>query len=134
MSATLLKAGSNLERVLTDGRFAVTGECGPPKNANGGVIEEKVKILEGHVDAVNVTDNQTAVVRVCSLAAAHLAQRNGLEASLDVVLVDQTAANHIELEWPDRANHEVGALDRAEERGRAFLAQLLQPLVERLGD
>lgn len=89
MSATLLKAGSNLERVLTDGRFAVTGECGPPKNANGGVIEEKVKILEGHVDAVNVTDNQTAVVRVCSLAAAHLAQRNGLEAIMQMTCRDR---------------------------------------------
>jgi len=89
MSATLLKAGSHLERVLSDGRFAVTGECGPPKNADGSVIEEKTRILRGYVDAVNVTDNQTAVVRVCSLAAAHLAQLNGIEAVMQMTCRDR---------------------------------------------
>jgi methylenetetrahydrofolate reductase (NADPH) len=89
MSATLLRSGSHLERVLSDGRFAVTGECGPPKNADGGVIEEKTKILKGYVDAVNVTDNQTAVVRVCSLAAAHLAQLNGIEAVMQMTCRDR---------------------------------------------
>jgi len=84
-----LKAGSNLEKVLSGGRFAVTGECGPPKNADGRVIEEKAKMLRGFVDAVNVTDNQTAVVRVCSLAAAHMAQRNGVEAVMQMTCRDR---------------------------------------------
>ena len=46
----------------------MTGECGPPKSADGSVIETKAKLLAGFVDAVNITDNQTAVVRVCSIA------------------------------------------------------------------
>ena len=84
-----LKAGSNLEKVLSAGTFAVTGECGPPKSADGRVIEEKAKILRGYVDAANVTDNQTAVVRVCSLAAAHTVQLNGVEAVMQMTCRDR---------------------------------------------
>ena len=57
------KAGGNLEKILAAGKFAVTGECGPPKSADGSIIEKKAKILQGFVDAANITDNQTAVVR-----------------------------------------------------------------------
>ena len=84
-----LKAGSNLEKVLSAGKFAVTGECGPPKSADGRVMEEKAKILRGYVDAANVTDNQTAVVRVCSLAAAHTVQLNGVEAVMQMTCRDR---------------------------------------------
>jgi 5,10-methylenetetrahydrofolate reductase len=63
------KAGSNLEKILSEGKFAVTGECGPPKSTDVTVIENKAKLLKGYVDAVNITDNQTAVVRVCSMAS-----------------------------------------------------------------
>jgi methylenetetrahydrofolate reductase (NADPH) len=84
-----LKAGSNLEKVLSAGTFAVTGECGPPKSADVHVIEEKAKILRGYVDAANVTDNQTAVVRVCSLAAAHTVQLNGVEAVMQMTCRDR---------------------------------------------
>jgi len=83
------KAGSNLEKVLSAGTFAVTGECGPPKSADGGVIEHKAKLLKGYVDAVNITDNQTAVVRVCSLASAVTAQQNGLEAIMQMTCRDR---------------------------------------------
>jgi methylenetetrahydrofolate reductase (NADPH) len=84
-----LKAGSNLEKVLSAGTFAVTGECGPPKSADVHVIEDKVKLLRGYVDAANVTDNQTAVVRVCSLAAAHTVQRSGVEAVMQMTCRDR---------------------------------------------
>ena len=84
-----LKAGSNLEKVLSAGRFAVTGECGPPKSADGRVIEEKANILRGYVDAANVTDNQTAVVRVCSLVAAHTVQQSGVEAVMQMTCRDR---------------------------------------------
>ena len=83
------KAGSNLEKVLAAGKFAVTGECGPPKNADVSVIEEKAKILKGYVDAVNITDNQTAVVRVCSMASGVTAQQNGVEAILQMTCRDR---------------------------------------------
>jgi 5,10-methylenetetrahydrofolate reductase len=89
MSTAVLKAGTNLERILSEGRFAVTGECGPPKNADGGVVEEKARILTGYVDAVNVTDNQTAVVRTCSLVASHIAQMNGVEAVMQMTCRDR---------------------------------------------
>jgi methylenetetrahydrofolate reductase (NADPH) len=87
--ALTLKAGSNLEKVLTAGKFAVTGECGPPKSADASVIEKKVKLLIGYVDAVNVTDNQTAVVRVSSVASAYLAQQNGIEAVMQMTCRDR---------------------------------------------
>ena len=89
MTATEYKAGSNLEKILSEGKFAVTGECGPPKSADGSVIENKAKILKGFVDAVNITDNQTAVVRVCSMASGYQAQQNGLEAIMQMTCRDR---------------------------------------------
>jgi 5,10-methylenetetrahydrofolate reductase len=89
MTATELKAGSNLEKVFASGAFAVTGECGPPKSADGNVIVEKAKLLKGFVDAVNITDNQTAVVRICSMASGYLAQQNGMEAIMQMTCRDR---------------------------------------------
>jgi methylenetetrahydrofolate reductase (NADPH) len=89
MTATEYKAGSNLEKILSEGKFAVTGECGPPKSADGSVIETKAKILKGFVDAVNITDNQTAVVRVCSMASGYTAQQNGVEAIMQMTCRDR---------------------------------------------
>ena len=89
MSATTLKAGSRLERILSEGRFSVTAECGPPKSADGSVIAEKAKLLTGYVDAANITDNQTAVVRICSMASAAIAQQNGLEAIMQMTCRDR---------------------------------------------
>ena len=89
MSATEYKAGSNLEKILAAGTFAVTGECGPPKSADGSVIAEKAKLLKGYVDAVNITDNQTAVVRVCSMASGYAAQQQGVEAIMQMTCRDR---------------------------------------------
>ena len=70
MSETMtLKSGSRLEHVLAAGQFAVTAELGPPKSADPGVIKSKAAHLRGVVDAVNITDNQTAIVRMSSIAA-----------------------------------------------------------------
>lgn len=70
---------SNLEAVLAEGKFAVTGELGPPKSADADVIRKKAAHLKGCVDAVNITDNQTAIVRMSSIAAGVLAMQEGLE-------------------------------------------------------
>ncbi len=67
------KSGSRLERILRDGHFAVTGELGPPQGSNGVVIREKAQILLGFCDAANITDNQTAIVRMSSIGASSLA-------------------------------------------------------------
>ncbi|GAI29229.1 unnamed protein product, partial [marine sediment metagenome] len=63
-----MKAGTNLEKVLESGRFAVTTEAGPPKGTNAEVIQRKADLLRDCCDAANVTDNQTAIVRMSSLA------------------------------------------------------------------
>lgn len=84
-----LKSGSNLEKVLKAGHFAFTGECGPPKGANVEHLREKVSHLKGMVDAVNVTDNQTAVVRMSSWAASTILIQEGLEPNFQMVCRDR---------------------------------------------
>jgi methylenetetrahydrofolate reductase (NADPH) len=84
-----MKAFSRLHETLSRGEFAVTGECGPPRGANKEVINKKIKLLNGFVDAVNVTDNQTAIVRMSSIAAsAHLVAA-GLEPVMQMVVRDR---------------------------------------------
>ncbi len=82
-------AETNLSRVLSSGGFAVTGELGPPKGADPAVVREKARLLRGAVDAVNITDNQTAVVRMSSIAAAALAQAEGLEPVVQMTTRDR---------------------------------------------
>jgi methylenetetrahydrofolate reductase (NADPH) len=86
---TATQSGSNLERVLTAGHFAFTGECGPPKGANAAHLKEKFKYLKGNVDCVNMTDNQTAVVRMSSLAGSALMVTEGLEPNFQMVCRDR---------------------------------------------
>jgi methylenetetrahydrofolate reductase (NADPH) len=89
MSDNGLKSGSNLEKVLKAGNFAFTGECGPPKGANVEHLKEKFEHLRGVVDAVNVTDNQTAVVRMSSAAASAIMVANGIEPNFQMVCRDR---------------------------------------------
>jgi len=84
-----MKSGSNLEKVLTSGQFAVTGECGPPQGADRSLIEKKAQFLKQHVDAVNVTDNQTSIVRMSSTAACAILQQMGLEGTMQMVTRDR---------------------------------------------
>ncbi len=86
---TELKSGSNLEKVLKAGHFAFTGECGPPKGANLAHLKDKFQHLKGHVDCVNMTDNQTAVVRMSSLAGSALMVEEGLEPNFQMVCRDR---------------------------------------------
>ncbi len=80
---------SNLERVLAEGAFAVTAELGPPKGADPGVIRRKAGLLRGVVDAVNITDNQTAVVRMSSIGAAVIAKAEGVEPVVQMTCRDR---------------------------------------------
>jgi methylenetetrahydrofolate reductase (NADPH) len=84
-----MKSGSRLERILVAKHFAVTGELGPPRGADANAIREKAKHLRGNVDAVNVTDNQTAMVRMSSWAASILAIQEGLEPNYQMVCRDR---------------------------------------------
>ena len=89
MNGQALKAGSQLEKILTSGQFAVTGEIGPPKSHDAEVIREKCAMLKGYVDAANVTDNQTGIVRMSSVAAGILIQNEGLEAVIQMTCRDR---------------------------------------------
>jgi methylenetetrahydrofolate reductase (NADPH) len=82
-------AGSNLEKVLRAGHFAVTGELGPPTGGNKKVIEEKAEHLKGVVDAVNITDNQTAVARMSSISVAAMLVGMGLEPVVQMTVRDR---------------------------------------------
>ena len=84
-----MKAFSRLHETLSRGEFAVTGECGPPRGANKEVIDKKIKLLNGFVDAVNVTDNQTAIVRMSSIAASVHLVSAGLEPVMQMVVRDR---------------------------------------------
>lgn len=84
-----MKSGSNLEKVLAAGHFAVTAELGPPMDCDAGVVLEKAKLLKGAADAYNITDNQTAVVRMSSIAAAVLIAREGLEPVMQMTCRDR---------------------------------------------
>ena len=84
-----MKSGSNLERVLTSGNFAVTGELGPPKNSDPDVVRKKARLFKGNVDAVNITDCQTAVVRMSSIGAGLLTQSEGVEPVIQMTCRDR---------------------------------------------
>jgi methylenetetrahydrofolate reductase (NADPH) len=84
-----VKTESRLEKVLSAGHFAVTAECGPPKGPDVAVLEEKGKYLLNRVDAVNVTDNQTAIVRMSSIAASAILKGLGHEPILQMVTRDR---------------------------------------------
>ena len=80
---------SRLKKVLTTGRFAVTAECGPPKGADPEAVRKKGLLLKGFVDSVNVTDNQTGVVRLSSLASCAILRQEGLDPVLQMVTRDR---------------------------------------------
>ena len=84
-----MKAGTNLEVVLSSGQFAVTGELGPPKGADAEVVRRKIELLRGCVDAINLTDNQTAVIRMSSVAAASILVTAGVEPVMQMTCRDR---------------------------------------------
>ncbi len=84
-----MKSGSNLEKVLRAGHFAFTGELGPPRGANVEEVRKKAAHLKGKVDSVNITDNQTAMVRMSSWAASLLLIQEGLEPNFQMVCRDR---------------------------------------------
>lgn len=88
MSATVHPAGG-LAIALAERRFAVTAELGPPRGADPDALARKAALLRGWVDAVNVTDNQGARVRMSSLGAAVLAERAGVSPVMQLTCRDR---------------------------------------------
>jgi len=83
------KTPSKLEKILAAGHLAVTSECGPPRGSDGDVITKKAEMIKDYVDAINITDNQTSVTRLCSLAAVIRIKLMGLEPILQMVTRDR---------------------------------------------
>lgn len=84
-----MKTESKLEKVLASGVLAVTSEVGPPRGALPEKVREKAGLLKDHVDAINVTDNQTAMVRMSSWAAGVIIKQMGLDPILQMVTRDR---------------------------------------------
>src|SRR3990167_4654185 len=84
-----IKSGSNLENLLKTGKFVVTAELGPPRGADRSAIEKKCEILKGYGDAFNITDCQTAVVRMSSIAASRIVLEAGLEPIIQMTCRDR---------------------------------------------
>ncbi len=84
-----MKAGTNLEKLLESGRFVVTAEAGPPRGAVPSVIQRKGELLKTCCDALNVTDNQTAIVRMSSLSGCVLLKQLGVDPVMQMVCRDR---------------------------------------------
>jgi len=84
-----MKAGTNLEKILESGKFAVTAEAGPPRGAVPSVIQRKGEGLKSFCDAINVTDNQTAIVRMSSISGCILLKQEGIEPVMQMVCRDR---------------------------------------------
>jgi methylenetetrahydrofolate reductase (NADPH) len=84
-----MTSDSRLEKILAQGKFAVTSECGPPRGADSGVITKKGELIKESVDAINITDNQTSVVRMSSFSSCVLLKQIGAEPVLQMVTRDR---------------------------------------------
>jgi len=80
---------SNLQKMFEAGKFPVTAEIGPPMSADADFVRKKARALSGIVDAANVTDNQTAIVRMSSIAASYLCKGEGVECVVQMTMRDR---------------------------------------------
>lgn len=84
-----MRSEGQLEKILSKGEFAVTGELGPPKHCNTEKMIENIDYLKSAVDAANITDNQTAIVRISSLGTASICIKEGLEPVMQMTVRDR---------------------------------------------
>ncbi|MFU8795876.1 MAG: methylenetetrahydrofolate reductase [Dehalococcoidia bacterium] len=84
-----MKTGSNLERVLEAGHFAVTAEISPPVEADLDIIRDKVDLIGDYVDACNIPDGQAAVVAMASWAGCLIGLQEGLDPIIHMTCRDR---------------------------------------------
>jgi len=84
-----MTSDSRLEKILERDGFAVTSECGPPRGADPEVIRKKGELIKAAVDAINITDNQTSVVRMSSFASCIILKQLGIDPVLQMVTRDR---------------------------------------------
>jgi 5,10-methylenetetrahydrofolate reductase len=81
---------SKLQESLQKGAFTITGEVGPPKGVDlAHLWKEEVDYIHDRVVAINVTDNQSAVMRVCSMGICTLLAKKGLEPIFQITTRDR---------------------------------------------
>jgi methylenetetrahydrofolate reductase (NADPH) len=78
-----------LQQKLESHQFVVCAEIAPPASCDGDVIREKGRHLKGVVDAVNITDNQRAIVRLSSIASAKILMEVGVEPIVQMTCRDR---------------------------------------------
>ncbi|MBM2824401.1 MAG: Methylenetetrahydrofolate reductase [Dehalococcoidales bacterium] len=78
-----------LIEALNSGKFVVTAEVAPPKGVDIQEMLENAKLLKGKVDAVNITDQQSSVMRLGSLTGCHLMKQAGLDPVFQVTCRDR---------------------------------------------
>jgi methylenetetrahydrofolate reductase (NADPH) len=79
----------SFREALDSGKFVVTAEVGPPKGTDIKEMHHHMQLLKGKLDAVNVTDNQSAVMRISSTAVCVVAMQEGLEPILQMTCRDR---------------------------------------------
>ncbi len=84
-----MNPASNLQKMLDGGHFAVSGELGPPKSADIETLKHHADEMRNHVDAYNITDNQTAIVRTSSIGVAATLMQMGLEPTVQMTVRDR---------------------------------------------
>ena len=80
---------SRLKQAFASGKFVVSGEVGPPKGTNIEEMLQHIDLLKDKVDALNVTDNQSSVMRISSLAVCKLIREHGGEPILQLTCRDR---------------------------------------------
>ncbi len=85
----MIEQKTQFQQVLESGAFSFSAEIGPPMSGSAENIQKKAKLFSGIVDAANITDNQTAIVRMSSMAAAKLALDAGIEPVVQIVCRDR---------------------------------------------
>ena len=79
----------SLKEKIESKQFILCGEIGPPQSCDGDAIREKSMYFKGAVDAVNITDNQTATVRLSSIASAKILLDEGVEPIMQMTCRDR---------------------------------------------
>jgi 5,10-methylenetetrahydrofolate reductase len=79
----------SLQPLFAAGKFVVTAEIGPLKGTDVTEIGEVAELLRGRIDATNVTDQQSSVMRLGSLATAHLLKEKGLDPVFQITCRDR---------------------------------------------
>lgn len=80
---------SRLKKCLEEGAFVVTGEIGPPKGVDLEECMNSIEKIGGYVTAVNVTDLQSAVMRIGSLAVCVKLVERGIEPVFQITCRDR---------------------------------------------